>query len=90
VNPELLILLLFQHLSWFVIRLIHLLPKINNEKEEEDKTYLKHIIDIPPDKNTSNNALKESYIQNNNTNTLNNIYTSGYYVSGYPKQIITD
>ena len=43
------------------------------------------------DKNeTSKNKLKESNILNNNTNALYHNYPEGYYVCGYPNQLITD
>ena len=65
--------------------------KTNNEKEEDDKKYSKETFDISININqTRNDDLKKSYIQNDNTNTLNNNYPDGYYVCGYPKQLITD
>ena len=37
-----------------------------------------------------NYDIKESNIQNNNTNTFNDNYPDHYYVCGYPKQLKTD
>jgi hypothetical protein len=39
---------------------------------------------------TNNYDLKELNIQNNNMNSLNDNYPDPYYVSGYPKQLITN
>ena len=65
--------------------------KTNNEKEEDDKKNIKTIVNLTINKNeTHNYDLKELNIQNNNMNSLNDNYPDPYYVSGYPKQLITN
>jgi chlorite dismutase len=92
-NLILLIVLAFITFIFFNYSSQFSFAKTLHEKEQTNEELKKNIFNLSINKNdtSSNDNLRESNIQNNNsTNTLNDGYPDQYYVCRYPKQLITD